>query len=1035
VRRTVLALLCVACLSSAAPAQQKATAVAPASTAIPDIWTWAGLPVAEIKFTGVDFAADNSLPASLPQTAGTPLDPDRVRESMQRLYASGLYRNLQLEGSREYDGIHLTFAGVPRYFIGTVGVLGVRDDHLASLLVHASRLDPGTPFSEPKMNDALQLLQQSLEQNGYHRSQVTASTSDGGNGLRNILFHVVTGPQARIGIVTLTGDAGMDVTQLRHRARIYAKTRANHDTLTRALTRLRSYYLKHDHLEATISLESQNFRASSNTVDLGFHSEQGPEVRVLTEGMRIHAGELRRLVPIYEESAVDDDLLNEGARNLRDSMQRDGFFDAKVSVKTVRPDATHENVLYTIDRGEKHRLSSISFTGNHFFKTDALLGRMHVKPSNVFLRAGLYSQQLLSTDISSMTQLYRANGFTEVQVTPTVEDLETRVRMNTAQEGSLRIHIAIVEGPQQHYGLVSVTGEAPEHTAAVNALLKSKAGQPFSLTTLSADREAILAWYQRRGYSQARVELLQTEENPATLDDSTITSTKQVKANPLIDVRFNVEEGQQVFVDKVLINGLHTTRRSTMQRALGVHPGDPLDLNALTTSQRNLYDLTLFNEVNLAVENPTGDAPKKNVLVQLNEAKRWDFLYGIGFEAQTGQPSHNCPSAASLIQLGINPATFVCSPDGSTGASERVSLDITRNSLGGRDQSVTLGGSYGSLEKRATLSYMYPHVLNNPRLDFTFSAGYTDAQDVTTFASSQLQGSIRVGEKFFKADTLLYEFTYRRVQVNANTLQVSAALIPLLSQPVRVGGPGFTWIRDTRSPSPLNADRGSYTSFQEFFADSAFGSEADFNRVDLTNSTYYHFGRLNFVLARSTRLGLERTFGSQSLQTIPLPERLYAGGGNSLRGFPINAAGPRDLQTGYPVGGTGVFVNSTELRLPPQALPLFSQNVSLVLFHDMGNVFINGSDIWPSMLRFRQPNVSTCSVVTGVTEGTCNFNFFSHDIGTGIRYKTPIGPLRLDFSYNLNPPLYPVILDYNNNPPNVGRAGHFNFFFSIGQSF
>jgi outer membrane protein insertion porin family len=288
--------------------------------------------------------------------------------------------------------------------------------------------------------------------------------------------------------------------------------------------------------------------------------------------------------------------------------------------------------------------------------------------------------------------------------------------------------------------------------------------------------------------------------------------------------------------------------------------------------------------------------------------------------------------------------------------------------------------------------------------------------------------------------------------VAVTSLQVSADLIPLQSQPVRVGGPGVTWLHDTRSPGPLDAVKGQYSTVQTFLASSKFGSQTDFWKIDGTNSTYYQFGKQQkYVFARSLRIGYERASGTNpnignaaclgvllttnpSCNAVPLPERLYAGGANSLRGFPINGAGPRDLQTGYPVGGAAALVNTFELRLPAQTLPLVGNSLNFVLFHDMGNVFQNASDMFPSFLRFNQPNRTTCSNVSG-SIGTCDFNYFSHDVGVGARYKTPVGPVRLDFSYNLNPPSYPVIYDFYNNPPHVGSAGHFNFFFSIGESF
>jgi outer membrane protein assembly factor BamA len=169
---------------------------------------------------------------------------------------------------------------------------------------------------------------------------------------------------------------------------------------------------------------------------------------------------------------------------------------------------------------------------------------------------------------------------------------------------------------------------------------------------------------------------------------------------------------------------------------------------------------------------------------------------------------------------------------------------------------------------------------------------------------------------------------------------------------------------------------------------------------------------------------------------------LYAGGATSHRGFPINGAGPRDLQTGFPVGGSAVLVNTSELRLPVQTLPYVGNSVSFVIFHDMGNVFRNPSDMFPSIARFHQPNESNCEQISNRTIGTCNFNYFSHAIGVGARYHTAVGPIRVDFSYNLNPPKYPVFPSTNANGtfvngavPYVGQASHFNFFFSIGQAF
>ncbi|HEV2276380.1 MAG TPA: BamA/TamA family outer membrane protein, partial [Acidobacteriaceae bacterium] len=471
--------------------------------------------------------------------------------------------------------------------------------------------------------------------------------------------------------------------------------------------------------------------------------------------------------------------------------------------------------------------------------------------------------------------------------------------------------------------------------------------------------------------------------------------------------------------------GLHFTRPSVVNDRVLLRPNDPLNQTALLETQRKLYDLALFNEVNTAIQNPSGDETYKNVLLNLTEAKRWDINYGFGFEAQTGTPTSRYTA------------------NGKFGASPRVLFSISRINLRGTDQSITLRTNYGTLEQLVMLTYQDPNLFRRSSWNLALSGGYNNTADISTYQASIASASGRVSQRANKANSLIYSFSYRRVAVNPNTLQVSPALIPLLAQPTRVGGPGVTWIRDTRDVA-LDAHHGSFTSAEQFLADALFRSEANFNRLDISNATYYDFGRDHWVFARQTRYGQERAFGNGAEQVIPLPERLYAGGATSHRGFAINSAGPRDPQTGYPIGGAGVFVNTSELRAPAPELPYFGTNLSFVLFHDMGNVFETSSDIWQSLLRVRQPHSDTCRDVSTTytaynTRSTCDFNDSSHALGLGLRYYTPIGPVRADFSYNLNPPIYPVIYDYNSTSPtpdpHVGSAGHFNFYFSIGQSF
>ncbi len=1033
------------------------------------VWNKAGVPVVGIRFDGVTFAQNDLTITRLAQKAGEPLDPEKVRADLVHLFSSGRYRDISLSAEPAANGITLIYAGVPRYYIGRVDIVGVTSERLASLLEFATKLDPGAPYTETDLPTAMDGVRESLAGNGYYQPTVNITTQMDHVGRQvNVNVEVQIGPQARIGTVAVTGkDPGILMEDFREKAKLNCsrlvslidkscEPKVTRQTATNALTGVRNFYTKNHRLEGTISLQKQTYEAPKKQLDYSFNAEQGPIVHVVINGAKVSKGRKKLLVPVYEEGAVDSDLLNEGAFNIRDFEQQQGYFDVTDSVKLLGAGTQNVTVQYDVDPGDRHKVTSVTLTGNHYFDTETLEERLRVKRASLYVKNGVYSTQLRDADSSSIQALYHASGFLNAKVTAKAQEVHKPGKHGkTLYEVS--VVYAIEEGPQQKFGSIDLAGIDPTREEAIYDILTAEPGQPFSLITMAQDRDAILSYYITHGFDHAQVEV-NPKVNAAT---SAIT-----------DVTFNIVEGEPVTIDHVLLSGIEHTRRSIVEDQLLVHAGDPLDQAALLQTQRNLYNLALFNEVNAAVQNPRGDALEKNVLVQITEAKRWDVTYGFGFEAQLNQPSF---LPYQTLQNGAN---GTAAQNGRAGASPRVSLDVSRINLYGTQKSLTLHTTYGLLETVASLSFNNPNLLGNPNLTATVSGGYSNVQNITTFQAQTAQFDFRVTQKYKLADNFIYDFQFRRISVNANSLEISPNLISQLSQPVRVGGPGITYFHDTRDPSPLNATRGQYFSAQEFIASSIFGSQTNFNRLDLSHSSYYSVGRRHpYVFARNLRVGFENVFGNAANGTssvvgqsstacqpavaalnatcnpIPLPERLYAGGAQSHRGFGINDAGPRDLTTGYPVGGSAVVVNQFELRLPPTTLPVVGNNVNFVLFHDMGNVFRYPSDMFTSIKNFRQPNQATCRNVAippgtpgtiGVPDpqgqqpnavGNCNFNYYSHAVGLGARYNTPVGPIRLDFAYNINPPIYPVFEDYTSSLPYLGNAGHFQFFFSIVQAF
>ena len=997
-----------------------------------------GLPVRSIAFQGV--STDHLVPLSgrLAQLEGAPLRRDDLKRSLRQLFATGLFETIDVEASAKQDGVALVFRGTPRTFIGTVSVDGAKGANINTQLQRASQLAPGTRFNQARLTQALDEMRQTLGVNGFHEPVITPTlTPHPDEQLVDIAFRVVSGPQARVGAVEVTGDSGMNSGDFRHHAHLRTGSHVDHETANRALTGVLKHYQRDQRLEAEIKVESQQYDPRTQRDSFRFSATRGPQVKVLVQGASLGADRLKHVIPVFEEGTVDEDLLNEGNRRLRDYFQRLGYFDVKVDHDQQSASTDQVVILYHVQLGSRRRVERVSVAGNHYFDSATLKDLLNVHAADSLDRLGAYSQSLVTADIGALQTIYRNNGFLRVKITPEAATDAARVTPK-GKPAPLTVIYHIEEGDQQRVGSVRLEGNDHVDAAKLTSQLNTVPGQLLSPQNLAGDRDALWTDYLSRGFDKARVEVTQQADpdNPNT-----------------VNVVFHITEGQQIFVRKVLLTGLHYTRPDTVAKAIVLHPGDPLNETALAETQRNLYEFALFSEIDTAVENPSGGETYKTVLLQAVEARRWSLTYGFGFEAQTGTPENNCKGASA--------AGVPCDPNGKTGISPRVIANLTRNNLFGREQSASLQGTYGLIEQKINLLFQNPHFYGNRNFGLTFSGGYANSQDVTTYVASKLEAGVHwtehfntPGSRISKANTLDYEFSFRRVKVAASSLQVGIGEIAPLSTATRVAGPGTTWIRDTRD-SPLDAHRGTYTSFQEFLSGSRLGAQAEFNRIDVSNSSFYSFDKGRFVLARNTRYGQERAFGSADAELIPLPERLYAGGATSLRSFSINAAGPRDPETGYPIGGAGALVNNTEMRLPPPNLPWLGDAVSIVLFHDMGNVFTNASDAWISALRLHQPDRDSCKTTaktndpttytpSGPTtstgqQGTCSFNYFSHAPGLGLRYHTPVGPIRVDFSYNLNPPIYPVNINYSlstpDSAPHVGQAPHFNFFFSLGQSF
>ena len=999
------------------PAAQNsvATAVTSPSSAsstrvFSNILEYAGLPVRAIHYLGLRDVPDQStsrIESLITQPKGEPLDREKIRQSIRNLYSTGRYTDVAAQAERTADGgVELTFVMQLNYFIGAVLVDGAPDRPTANQIANVTKFQLGEQLTLDKITRGLDRVRVLMEDNGFYKSTTTyQEETQPANQQVNIHLQVTPGAPARVGQITLTGDSKLALPEVEEDAHLHPGDRVTAEHIRGAVDRLRNKYRKQSRYTAQVSMVDRVYNADRNTVDYTFHVEPGPIVEIAVEGAKISRRVLKERIPVYEENAVENDLLNEGRLNLTDYLQSRGFFDAKVQfTKKQDSDGKKLHIIYDADAGDRHKLIKLEVAGNKYFPTDTLVTRMQVQAASRLSSHGRFSPSLLSTDIKGLQELYRANGFQKVNITGKAED------DYLGAQNQVAVFVNVDEGPQTLVGVSQFSGNRSISEDDLRNQITSTEGQPYSEYNLSNDRDQVLAEYQNRGYPDARLDI----------------SAKPSAGPNHMDVTFDLHEGEKVIVDRVLVSGLNVTKDKIVNRELKVHSGDALSQRDLFSTQQQLYDLGIFSQVDVALQDPEGTEQQKNVLVDIREAPRYAFNYGFGFEAQTGQPATGA--------------------QGQTGVSPRVSFDVTRLNFLGLNHSIVFKSNVGALQQRGLLSYEAPRFLDSEKLRLAFTAFYDNTLSVSTFTSRRLEGSVQLEQKQNKVSTYLYRFSYRQVKADLAS-GFDPALVPLLSQSARVGGPGLVYLRDKRD-SPIDPRKGNNTSVDVGWYSRFFASEADFARLLIQNSTYHAIGKKGMVFARSTRIGFEDTFHRTILPLsnstpaagftiIPLPERLFAGGASSHRGFSINQAGPRDFGSGQPTGGSALFLNSLELRLPSVTWPYVQDNLNFVIFNDMGNVFDTPRHLFQGLGRLHQTGVKDCkSLNDGAT--ACDFSYIAAAVGAGIHYKTPIGPVRFDLGYNLNPATFPVRNPTGANssiPPHIETLRRFNFFFSIGQTF
>ena len=906
------------------------------------------------------------------QKAGEPYSQTKVEASIQALQKAGGFPKVTVSVIPELAGLRIDFLLEPAYYLGIVNFPGATRLFSYTRLLQVADLPDEDPYDPSRVALAEDALQKFFKHNGYFQAAIQRTIQiDDAHQLVSVTFAVQLGKQARIAAVNVEGTDASEAARLLHstrtlRARLsggllkpgkpYSANR-----LKDAITLIKRTLSKQDRLASSVTQNPPVFHPESNRVDVSFKVEVGPVVSVRTTGAKLtflpflQKRELKKLVPIYSERSIDQDLVQEGQQNLIDYFQKKGYYNVAVKIDFKR-ESDKISLVYEIDRGQKHKVESISFHGNYRLSTANLLAQVTVKKAH-FWNHGSISQKLLKQSVSNLEALYRDKGY---------EDIKVNSRVNE-HESKLDVDFEIKEGAQTVVGNVIVTGN---NHLAENQLTGPKgfelrAGAPYSPREMSDDRNRIAANYQERGYLNAEVK---------------VTMNRHSDDPHSVDVTYAITEHQLVRTGEVIYLGQQHTRLPLIKKTAEVPPEAPMKRGQLLAAETRLYDLNIFDWSSVGPRKPITDQDEEDALVKVHEMKRNDITYGFGFEVS--HRGGNIPSGSVAVPglPPINLGNNQIAPSQATYASPIGSIQFNRRNMRGLGETATASLLLSRLDNRFLATYAQPHFFGTQWSSLSsFSIERTTENPL--FAAS-------LGDLSFQLEHVLNHKKNTRLQIryDFNKTGLSHLLVPELVLPqdlnVRLSTFSGTLIRDTRD-KPLDAHRGVFATADLGITPVALGSSANFARFFGQFATYKPFHSV--VFANSIRLGLAKSFDGSF---VPTSQLFFSGGGTSLRGFPIDEAGPQRLvpfctglqnQTGcvnvtVPVGGNELFILNSELRFPLKIM----KPLGGVFFYDGGNVFS----------AINLPNF---------------VNNYSNTVGFGLRYSTPIGPIRIDVGRNLNP--------------------------------
>jgi outer membrane protein insertion porin family len=616
--------------------------------------------------------------------------------------------------------------------------------------------------------------------------------------------------------------------------------------------------------------------------------------------------EIKEEITLRKGSILNINTIQNDMRRIEELYKEKNFHNVKVSFKVYPKKDNQADLEYVIDEGEKIQIKKIEFVGNDAYSSRKLKGLMSTSEKGLLsfiTSSGDLNQEQLSQDAARLTAFYHNNGYVQARVG------EPEV---TFEEDGIVVTVRLKEGPRFKVGAVAMAGDLIIPEEQLLEKVKISEEEYYNRETLRLDVIELGDIYSDEGYAYADISP-SIDEDPDQL---------------AVNITFDINKGQQVYFEEIVISGNTKTRDKVIRRQLQVYEQELYSGRRLKRSVRNLYRLDFFEDIKVNTVKGSGD-DKMRLRLDVVEKRTGAFSFGAGY--------------GNVENLFLT-------------------ASISEKNLFGRGQILALKGQLGTKTTRYTLSVTEPWFLDIP-----LSAGadiYNWTYDFATYDKDSIGAKLRLGYPLidYTRGSIIYNYDIADI----HNVEDDASNTIKRDQGENIKSSITTIIRRDSRDQLFHPTRGSMNSISYEFA--GLGGNVGFNKIVGETGWYYPL-LWQTVGVLHGKAGYAKELEGK---TLPDYEKFYMVGIDALRGFERDDLSPRD-EDGNEIGGNKFVQFNAEIRFPlvPQA------GAFGVVFFDMGDIYANNEDIDLAHLR--------------------------ESAGLGIRWLSPMGPVRLEYGWILDP--------------------------------